>query len=261
MAADGGVQAVRRAIGMLDCFGGGDASLSLSDLSRRMELPTSTAHRLARTLTGAGFLEQEARTGRYRLGPSIIELGQLSFHRRGLHRITPELAELARVTSATVDLAVRNDRYAVILSGGSLDPDSGAGLRRPLHSTALGKVLLAWAPERKVDLEALGPLPALTDRTIVDHVELRAELDRVREAGYALNDGESYDGVRTIAVPVLDRLSHVRYALAVRSTPQVMSDARIGWFVTHARACARALEVLLLPPGERRPRTADRFSV
>jgi DNA-binding IclR family transcriptional regulator len=254
MAAEGGVQAVRRAIGMLGCFGGGDASLSLSDLSRRMELSTSTTHRLARTLTAAGFLEQETRTGRYRLGPSITELGQLSFHRRGLHRIAPELAELARVTSATVDLAVRNDRHAVILLGGSLNPDSGIGLRRLLHSTALGKVLLAWAPEGRADLEALGPLRALTGRTIVEHGELRAELERVREAGYALNDGESSDGVRTIAVPVLDRLSHVRYALAVRSTPQVISDARLGWFAAHARACARTLEVLLLPPDERRPR-------
>ncbi|GAA2214019.1 IclR family transcriptional regulator [Nonomuraea monospora] len=257
MAAEGGVQAVRRAIGMLDCFGGGDATLSLSDLSRRMGLPTSTAHRLAKTLTGAGFLEQETRTGRYRLGPSITELGQLSFHRRGLHRITPELTELARVTSATVDLAVRHDRYAVILSGGSLNPDSGAGLRRPLHSTALGKVLLAWDPEGRADLEALGPLRALTGRTIVSHGELRAELERVREAGYALNDGESSDGIRTVAVPVLDRLDHARYALAVRSTPVVMSEGRIGWFVAHARACARALEVLLLPPAERRPRPSD----
>ncbi|RBQ16312.1 IclR family transcriptional regulator [Spongiactinospora rosea] len=257
MAAQDGVKSVLRVIAILDCFGGGDATLSLSELSRRLELPTSTAHRLARTLSGAGFLEQEAATGRYRLGPSITELGQLSFHRRGLHRIAPELAELARVTSATVDLAVRNGRHAVILSGGSLNPDSGAGLRRPLHSTALGKVLLAWDPAGRADLSELGPLRAMTGRTIVDHGELRAELDRVREAGHALNDGESGDGVRTVAVPVLDRLDHVRYALAVRSTPLVISDARIGWFIAHARACARALEVLLLPPTERRLRAAQ----
>ncbi|MEV3985421.1 IclR family transcriptional regulator [Nonomuraea sp. NPDC049758] len=254
MAADDSVQSVRRAIGLLGCFGGGDASLGLSDLARRMGLSTSTTHRLARTLAATGFLEQEARTGRYRLGPSITELGQLSFHRRGLHRVAPELAELARITSATVDLAVRNDRHAVILSGGSLNPDSGAGLRRPLHSTALGKVLLAWDPEGSADLEALGPLPALTGRTIVDHRELREELVRVRESGYALNDGESGDGIRTVAVPVLDRHNHVRYALAVRSTPLVISDARIDWFAAHARACARALEVLLIPPAERRLR-------
>ncbi|RJL35581.1 IclR family transcriptional regulator [Bailinhaonella thermotolerans] len=252
MAADGAVQSVRRALGLLGCFGGGDASLGLSDLARRAGLSTSTTHRLARTLTGAGFLEQEPSTGRYRLGPSITELGQLSFHRRGLHRIAPELAELAKITSATVDLAVRNDRHAVILSGGSLNPDSGAGLRRPLHSTALGKVLLAWDPEAGAGLAALGPLRALTGRTIVDHDELRAELGRVRECGYALNDEESGDGVRTVAVPVLDRQNHVRYALAVRSTPQVIADARIGWFVAHARSCARALEILLIPPAERR---------
>ncbi|MER7617749.1 IclR family transcriptional regulator domain-containing protein, partial [Nonomuraea wenchangensis] len=104
---------------------------------------------------------------------------------------------------------------------------------------------------------ALGPLRALTGRTIVDHAELRAELDRVREAGYALNDGESGDGIRTVAVPVLDRRDHARYALAVRSTPLVIGDARIGWFAAHARACARALEVLLIPPAERRLRPSS----
>ncbi|MEV8632122.1 IclR family transcriptional regulator [Streptosporangium sp. NPDC051023] len=247
-----GTQAVQRAMSVLACFRDGGPMLSASDLARRTELSTSTAHRLARALVSMGFLEQDARTSRYRLGPSMTELGQLSFHQRGLHRVAPELGQLARATSATVDLAIRNGRYAVILIGGSVDPESGTGLRRPLHSTALGKVLLAWAPPGEEDLAALGPLRAQTERTIVDPCDLRAEIERVRKTGYALNDGESSHGIRTLAVPVLDRAEQVRYALAVRSTPEVITDARIGWFAMHARACARALEVLLLSPEERR---------
>jgi DNA-binding IclR family transcriptional regulator len=80
---------------------------------------------------------------------------------------------------------------------------------------------------------------------------LRAEIDRVRARGYALNDGESAEGVRAIAVPLLDRIGHVRFALAVRSTRGVITHARIPWFLARARACARALEVLLLTPDER----------
>lgn len=78
-----GAQAVRRALDVLHCFHDNGPDLSASDLARRLGLSTSTAHRLARTLLGAGFLEQDARTARYRLGPAMTELGRLSYHQRG----------------------------------------------------------------------------------------------------------------------------------------------------------------------------------
>ncbi|MFJ9517400.1 IclR family transcriptional regulator [Kitasatospora sp. NPDC101801] len=255
--APAGAQAVTRALGLLHCFRDNAGELSASDLARRMELSVSTSHRLARTLVAAGFLEQDRRTARYRLGPSVAELGQLSLHQRGLHRAAPELAALSAATAATADLAIRSGGHAVILVGGSVQPSTGLGLRRPLHSTALGKVLLAWARPGEDDLTALPPLHAQTDRTIVDPVALAAELTLVRAAGYALNDGESAYGVRTLGVPVLDAAGHAHSALAVRSTPDVLTDARLPWFLSRARACAEALEVLLLAPNERRPRTLD----
>lgn len=70
----GGAQAVQRALDVLHCFHDNGPDLSASELARRLELPVSTAHRLARTLLGAGFLEQDARTSRYRLGPAVTEL-------------------------------------------------------------------------------------------------------------------------------------------------------------------------------------------
>ncbi|WP_131742899.1 IclR family transcriptional regulator [Actinomadura roseirufa] len=245
-----GSQAVRRALAVLHCFRDGGPSLGASELARRLGLSTSTAHRLAQALAASGFLEQDPGDSRYRLGPSVAELGQLAFHQRGLHRAAPELDLLARTTGATVDLALRGGNEALILVGDSVRPGTGLGLRRPLHSTALGKVLLAWAPH--ADLRELGPLPALTPRTIVDPDELRTELSRVREDGYAVNDGESEAGVRTLAVPVLDHCDHARYALAVRATPELITIRRLDWYLAQTAACARALEILLLPPDERR---------
>jgi DNA-binding IclR family transcriptional regulator len=180
----------------------------------------------------------------------VTELGRLSYHQRGLHLAAPELADLAERTGATADLALRSGPHAVIVAGGSVTPK--VGLRRPLHSTALGKVLLAWGRPRESDLDSLPPLRAFTDRTIVEPAALAAELERVRSDAYALNDGESAHGVRTLAVPVLDRAGHARFALAVRATPELITDGRTEWFLDRARTCARALEVLLLPPGERR---------
>jgi DNA-binding IclR family transcriptional regulator len=245
----GGAQAVQRALDVLHCFHDNGPDLSASDLARRLDLSVSTAHRLARTLVGAGFLEQDERTSRYRLGPAVTELGRLSYHQRGLHLAAPELADLADRTGATADLALRSGPHAVIVAGGSVAP--GVGLRRPLHSTALGKVLLAWPRPGDGGPAALPPLHAFTDRTITEPAALEAELDRVREAGHARNDGESAHGVRTLAVPVLDRENQARFALALRATPALITPDRTDWFLAQARSCARALEILLLPPSER----------
>ncbi|MER5849496.1 IclR family transcriptional regulator [Streptomyces sp. NPDC002012] len=251
--APGGAQAVQRALDVLHCFHDNGPDLSASDLARRLGLSVSTAHRLARTLFGAGFLEQDARTSRYRLGPAVTELGRLSYHQRGLHLAAPELTDLAERTGATADLALRSGPHAVIVAGGSVTPRMG--LRRPLHSTALGKVLLAWARPGEGGPSSLPPLPAFTDRTIVEPAALETELTKVRTDAYALNDGESAYGVRTLAVPVLDGAGYARFALAVRATPSVITKARTEWFLSQARSCARALEVLLLSPAERRTPT------
>lgn len=139
----------------------------------------------------------------------------------------------------------------MIVAGGSVTPK--VGLRRPLHSTALGKVLLAWPRPGEGGPSSLPPPPAFTDRMIIEPAALEAELAKVRSDAYALNDGEPAHGVRTLAVPVLDGAGHARFALTVRATPFVVTDARTDWFLAQARSCARALEVLLLSPAERRP--------
>ncbi|GAB2740574.1 IclR family transcriptional regulator [Kitasatospora kifunensis] len=256
-SAPSGAQAVQRALGLLHCFQDNGPELSASDLARRTGLSVSTAHRLARALVSMEFLEQNQLTARYRLGPAVAELGQLTFHQRGLHLAAPELEVLARRTGATADLAIRSGQHALILVGDSVRPDSGLGLRRPLHSTALGKVLLAWPDpgEPAPGLPSGHPLRAFTNRTIVDPALLATELERVRLVGHALNDGESADGVRTVAVPVLDSEGQARFALAVRSTPERLTAERLPEVLREAHGCATALCVLLLPP-DQRPRPA-----
>ncbi|MFT4041944.1 MAG: IclR family transcriptional regulator [Gordonia sp. (in: high G+C Gram-positive bacteria)] len=241
-----------RTLGLLQCFADFPEDLSASELARERGLTLSTTHRLLQAMSATGFLEQDPVTTRYRLGPVTAELGRLAHHRRGLHRAEPELAELSRRTGATADLAVRVGSRAVILAGGSLDHDHSRGVRRPLHSTALGKVLLAWPDAGAADLESLPPLTALTDRTITDLARLREELAQTRIRGFAVNDGESVAGIRTVAVPILDVDDRALFALALRSSPDVITTERLGWFVEHALECVSALQVHLIAPDRRR---------
>lgn len=244
-AGTSGPQSVRRALTLLQHFVENGPHLSASDLARWSGLALSTTHRLARALTEAGLLEQDATDLRYRLGPAITELGTLSYQQRGLHLVHPELDALARHTGAAADLACRDRNHVLVVAGTSLLPQRMPGLRRPLHSTALGKVLLAWSPPG--DLTTLAPMQRLTPRTIVDPADLAAELTQVREDGYAVNDEESALGVRTLAVPILDAASHARYALAIRATPELISTRRLDELRERTQACARALAVHLLP--------------
>jgi DNA-binding IclR family transcriptional regulator len=250
-------RAVERALEVLSAFREDEPLLSASDIARRTGLPVSTAHRLARALLAAGFLELDAETVRYRLGSAVIELGLLAYNERGLPRVVPELGHLSRVTKATADLAIRRGDHAVIVARGSSRPEYAVGMRRPLHSTALGKVLLAWEQPSAAQIADLGPFRPLTRKTIIDPRRLAAELASVRKLGYAINDGESAVGVRTVAIPVLDRAGQVRFALAVRATPEVITDAKIPWILTQARGCTAALQVHLLNPDDRpAPETA-----
>jgi DNA-binding IclR family transcriptional regulator len=246
-----GARAVERALDVLASFSDDEPLLSASDIARRTGLPVSTAHRLARTLLAARFLELDEETVRYRLGSAVIELGLLAYNERGLPRVVPELVHLSRVTQATADLSIRSGDHAIIVARGSSRPDYAVGMRRPLHSTALGKVLLAWERPSAEQIAGLGPFRPLTRKTIIDPQRLAAELAGVRKLGYAMNDGESAVGVRTVAIPILDRTGRVRFALAVRATPEVITDAKIPWMLTQARSCAEALQVHLLYPDDR----------
>ncbi|MDX6740007.1 IclR family transcriptional regulator [Actinocorallia sp. A-T 12471] len=221
-----GTQAVGRALGVLRCFADDGTALGASDLARRLELPTSTTFRLARALVAEGFLEQDPRTSRYRLGPAVAELGRRSFHQRGLHRAAPELAHLAKETGCPADLAMRDGHDALILLGGP----SGTGhrVRHPLRTTAQGLVLAAFA--------APAPDGALAE---------------IRAAGHAVHADEPGSGRTALAVPILDHTGVARYALAVRPAETRLS-ARLDWLLSRARSCARSLETALLPPDERR---------
>jgi DNA-binding IclR family transcriptional regulator len=258
-----GARSVARVLALLRCFADGGVytdggafpeegtALSASEFARRLGLPVSTAHRLARTLLAAGFLELDEATLRYRLGPSVLELGLQAYNDRGLPKVGPELVHLARVTKATADLAIRSGDRVVIVARGGTRADYAVGLRRPLHSTSLGKVLLAWDRPSAADIADLGPLRPRTTRTIVDPARLAAELAAARRAGYAVNDGESAVGVRTVSVPILDRSGRARFALAVRATPEIIPQAKIPWVLAQARSCVAAIQVHLLSPEER----------
>src|SRR4051794_15811221 len=229
-----GAQAVERAMAILRCFDDGDDDLGISEIAARTGLRVSTAHRIVRALCGDGFMDQDRRTDRYRLGRTLVLLGQQAASQLGLEAARPTLERLAEATGESASLGTRQgDEIVVVLVASSaqrLRFDHEQGGRIGLHASAMGKAVLAHATRdvARAVPDGMG-LPRYTDHTVIDRDELVAELAAVREQGYAVNDQGRFAGVIGVAAPLVGRDGVARAAVGVqgptsRLTPDVLPD-------------------------------------
>lgn len=201
---------------MLRAFQVDDHGLTLTDLVERTGLARSTVHRVAGDLVATGLVARDG--GRYRLGRALFELGMRASVERGLLEIaTPFLEDLYERTHETVHLGVREGAEVVYVAkvGGHRQArmSSRVGGRMPLHCTAIGKALLAHAPE--VDALLAGPLERRAPRTITARSVLREQLAAVVEAGVAYEFEESSVGLVCVASPIVGPDGRVEAALSV----------------------------------------------
>ena len=224
-----GTQSIERAIALLGVFEEGPPTVSLTELAGQTRLSPSTTHRLARALCDAGFLQQDDFTERYGLGPRLVTLGARAADNLGLAAARVTLGELATDTGESVNLGVRDGDEVVVLlyipSAKALRFDQTAGTRVPVYASAMGKALLAFDADPDAVIQSLPRLARLTGHTITSRSALRADLDDVRERGWALNDEEREIGVRTIAAPVLNDRGNATAAIAVQGPSIRLPDS------------------------------------
>lgn len=195
-------------------------SLRVTDAAAELGVARSTAHRLLMTLAHEGFVQQERNSRAYRPGPQLLEFSLSSAGIPELRQAAHPLMEsLCAALEETVNLMVLEGPSVRFIDSVECDRPvrvSGrTGALLPVHATAGGKVLLAAAdPESARGLLGTG-LPRMTERTTTSARVLREELEDVRRAGYALNLGESLDGLHAAAVPVPDAAGRTVAALAV----------------------------------------------
>ena len=207
------LNAVGKALSIIDTIHRANSSLSLKELAERLGMNKSTIHHLVSTLAEHGFLSQEPSTRRYKIGLHLVEVAQdyLS-HSEVRVAARPFLERLARDFGETVHLAVLegNDLVlldkAVLLSQGGLSGDSLIEICACPHSTAAGKVLLAQDPwERAEEILSRYGLTAPTRYTITDWGQLREELAQVKRQGVAFDFQEHELGMHSVAAPVFCR--------------------------------------------------------
>jgi DNA-binding IclR family transcriptional regulator len=214
-------------------------SMRVTELSRELDVAVSTAHRLLNIMRSHDFVEQDADSPRYRLGPAALKLGRQARGHPNLVALShPHLAQLRTDLDETVNLVVLDGADALFLDGVQsrqpLRVATRTGARLPAYATAGGKVLLAHLPDPS--LRSLYPpeLRRVTRYTLPDLQALRHDLQKVRERGYALNLGEHLTEVYAIGVPV--RTDHGRPIAAV-----TVAGPITRWNRTRLRALAPRL--------------------
>lgn len=178
-------------------------------------------------------MDQSPETGRYRLGVRLFELGNQvarSWVIRDAAR--PVMMRLSREFGETIQLGTEDDGEILYLdklvSNSLISILSDVGLRLPMHCSGLGKALLAHRTPTEIKrIIARRGLPAMTRRTITAEGALHQELSRIREQGFASDDGEIMEGLRCVAAPIWDGNGEVRYAVSISGQTRSMSGERL----------------------------------
>lgn len=253
------VPALDRALSILELLSHSRSGLSLPEIVQQSKLPRSSVHYLVVTLERRGYLQRNERTGRYLFGLNLVHLAHSAVGGLNLRQqAAPHLQALMRQTQLTVHLAILSDNEVVLVAKHDLAQGvrmaSWIGKRMDVHCTALGKVLLAHAPESELEriLRDHG-LPRHNDNTIASPRKLREELAKVVRVGYAVDDEEDELGSRCIGAPVRDASGKVIAALSVAGTCAEINENTIGRLVRETTRAAEQLSEALAEPALSEP--------
>jgi IclR family transcriptional regulator, KDG regulon repressor len=204
------VKSVAKVLDILEHLGSSQGAVSVSDLGRATGLNVSTAYRLLQTLMARGYVEQERSNRGYFLGPRIFQMG--SAYLQG-----SDLAAIARPHLEALRDAVGETAYLVMFSQGEIvqlckaDGKQAVSaairsmVREPAYCTATGKVLLSALNVEEFDKYVQGvALQDFTPQTVTSKAELRREIGKVRETGFALDLEEFVPNLCCVAIPVRD---------------------------------------------------------
>ncbi|GAB20067.1 putative IclR family transcriptional regulator [Gordonia effusa NBRC 100432] len=200
-----GVQSVERAFEILEIIGRAGGECSLSEISEHSPVPVPTIHRLLRTLVGIGYVRQLPNR-RYSLGPRLIRLGEVANRQLGalaapvLHSLVEELSESASLAVLDGDMVIYTGQ---VPSPHTMRTNTEVGRRVNLHNSGVGKAVLAALDDPRIArLLTQAGLPATTPNSLTSLSTVFAEVERIRNQGYALDDQEQELGVRCYAMSV-----------------------------------------------------------
>lgn len=238
------VAAVLKVFGILQALGE-QPEVGISELSVRLAMPKATIYRFLQTMKSLGYVKQEPDTERYSLTMKVFELGTKVMHYPDLVEVAKaQMAVLSEHTGETIHLGMLIDSEIIYVhkldSRHTLGMYSRIGRRAPIHCTAIGKVLMAWAePRVREEVLAHAEFKRFRDNTITDRAAFDAELTLTRERGYGVDMEEFDDHIRCLGVPIFDRMGQVIAGLSISYPSFRWEESRRAEIVTLLQEAAR----------------------
>lgn len=227
---------------------------TLREIAKELNLPRTSALRILSTLTLEGFARKQ--DDRFALGPALISIGSAAKSRLDVGDLAkPILEAVTQQTGETCHLAVPADKRSMIVevsfSPHPLSSSRGPGAVVELHCSATGKCFLAFAYDRPLDkILSEKDLSAHTATTLTTFEALQAEIERVRQLGYAMDEQEFFQGIRCIAAPVFDGESRCVAGIGITASTSRFTTDLIGRFAGILTEQADHLSRLLGYQGE-----------
>lgn len=251
------IDALAKGLQVLSCFSPANPEWGVTQLSEGLRIHKSRVHRILRTLSAAGYVEQDPGTQKYRLGTRMQSALATDTETRLKAVARPFLLALQQRTKGAIHVrAPRGDANVIIDAIESPLPlrlVRPVGEVNPIYFGASGKALLAFAARQVLEasLPRASAWKRFTERSIASRELFLKELDRVRRAGYAYTDEEAIGGVRSIAAPILDThgyaIAAITSALPSAALPERAVPAQGRTVARYAALVSEALRQDLRP--------------
>lgn len=242
----GTVQALDRGLVVLETLAR-QPGATLSDLAEAVGLPPSTAHRILATLQGHGFTAFDPERQEWGIGIGAYRVGSAFLARASLVEAARDiLRSLMESSGETANLGIPGDGHIVFIaqveSRNPVRASFPAGARSRMHASGIGKALLAsWDDKALARFLRQHPLARFTDQTLTDAGRLGADLARIRERGWSIDNQERYLGMRCIAAPIFDAGGAPVAGLSVSGPAARFTDEMIAATGPAVRASADAV--------------------
>jgi DNA-binding IclR family transcriptional regulator len=223
---------LENALDLLNLFSLDEPEFGVVELAERLGVANSTAHRLVTTLMSEGFITKDQQTKLYRLGTSILALGNLVTTQTKIRQISqPILEALVSRSNETAHIGVLRDFDVIYTNKIECSHPvrllSHLGKRNPAHCTSTGQVLLAYQPRKAIHEFLLRNLERYTPRTITDQTALLHRLEEIAREGYSLCVEELHQGVSSLSAPIRNPKSQVCAAVTIAGPTQRLNSRTI----------------------------------
>jgi len=241
------LSSVKKALKILEAFTEDRTELGVTQIAHLLKSHKSSVSRILMTLMAEGFVEKTSLKNKYRLGMKLVELGNRALSRFDLKEYaSPHLEALAQKTNEIIHLSILDKHEILYIDKKGADQvltvATRIGGRNPAHACGMGKVLLSGlSQEELMKILSTAPLKQFTLTTITEIPKLLKELEKIRRQGFAVDNEESFPGIKCVAAPITDGRGKVIAAMSTTVPTQRMEKERIKELAALVMECARQI--------------------